>query len=303
MSSRRVTFASVGLALAVFCLGLGADSSAQEKQAEQKLASGAERIMTALDQPTEFDFTEVPLKDVAEAIKARHGIEVQLDPKAITDLGASIDMPVSGTIKGISLRSALRLMLRDHQLDFVVSDDVLLITAAESPHVLRQYEVADLISDDAPLVALVEAVRFALPRKGPEAAGAEPSAGAAAPGSTAVGRPGRGFVPAPDTNAVDGEVTTFGTVLLVRTSERGQMDVSTLLAEMRHRRNPAPSTEVNPAPAPRSDSTKPQQKKSASSGGKESPAPIVRLGVGDAGDDPFAKPKDSPVPKPAPANR
>jgi hypothetical protein len=282
------------LALAVFCLAQGADSPAQDKQGKQKLPSSAERIMAALDQPTEFDFVEVPLKDVVEAIKARHGIEVQLDPKAITDLGTSIDMPVSAMIKGIPLRSALRLMLRDHQLDFVVSDDVLLITAAESPHVLRQYEVADLITDDAPLGALVEAVRFALPRKGAERGAPEPTAGAASPAPTAALGSGAALVPAPDSTGIDGEVTTFGTVMLVRTSERGQMDVSTLLAEMRHRQNPATSAEVNPAPVPHTENAKPQPKQPAAHATKESAADTEAVS-----DDPFAKTKERPTAKAA----
>ncbi|HEY2147620.1 MAG TPA: hypothetical protein VGH32_06765 [Pirellulales bacterium] len=206
--------------------------------------------MTALDEPTEMDFVETPLKDVVEALQIRHGIQIQLDSKAITDAGGSLDMPITRQLKGVSLRSALRLMLREHELDFAVADEVLVVTGSEGGRALRQYEVGDLISDDAPLGALVEAVRFALPRKGPEGVAPEAGGAAPAPQPTAGFAPGGGgAAPNVDASAVDGEVTTFGTVLLVRTSERGQMDVSTLLAEMRHRRATGQSGDGGPARA------------------------------------------------------
>jgi len=251
--SRRVAFASVGLVVAVFCLALGGDLSAQEQPGKQKLALPAERIMAALDQPTELDFVETPLKDVVEALKLRHGIEFQLDGKAITDAGGSIDMPITRQLKGISLRSALRIMLREHDLDFAISDEVLIITAREGRLALRQYEVGDLISDEAPIGALVEAVRFALPRKTSQEPSQQPTAGAAAPSplAAAVGA-GR----TADGNEVDGEVMSFGTVLFVRTSDRGHMDINTMLAEMRHRRQIAESGEATPEVAPKSEAPK-----------------------------------------------
>jgi hypothetical protein len=262
--SRRVAFAAVGLALAAFSLALGADSSAQEKQGKQKLASPAERIMAALDQPTELDFVETPLKDVVEALKLRHGVEIQLDGKAISDAGGSVDMPITRQLKGVSLRSALRMMLRDHDLDFAISDEVLVITSGEGRVALRQYDVGDLITDDAPLPALVEAVRFALPRKGADDASQQAAAGAAAAAPSPLGAlPGAGRTA--DGNEVDGEVMSFGTVLFVRTSDRGHMDINTMLAEMRHRRHIAESGDSAPEVAPKSEAPKQPMAKSRQS--------------------------------------
>jgi hypothetical protein len=264
--SRRVAIASVGLGIAFLTIAWSVTAHAQvspkELQATEARRFGlsCEKIMRALDGPTEMDFVETPLKDVVEALKVRHGIEIQLDAKAITDAGGSVDMPITRQVKGISLRSALRMMLREHDLDFAISDEVLVITSSEGRLALRQYEVGDLVSDDAPIGALVEAVRFALPRKAAESNEApQPSAG----GGGSLGPVG-GTASAgnrTDPNAIDGEVMSFGTVLFVRTSDRGHMDVNTMLAEMRHRRHIAESGDAAPTsevPAPMQPAPKPR---------------------------------------------
>src|SRR5207245_3375340 len=55
----------------------------------KKFGVATAQIINALKEPTEMDFVETPLKDVVEAMKIRHGIEMQLDRKAISDAGGS----------------------------------------------------------------------------------------------------------------------------------------------------------------------------------------------------------------------
>lgn len=244
--SRLNASALVALGLASgICGGFNAVSSAQEKPAKKNAESVYDRIMAALDGPTEMEFIETPLKDVIEAIKTRHGIEIEADSKAITDAGGTLDMPITVSIKGVSLRSALRLMLRDHELDYALADEVLIVTRFESPYLLRQYEVGDLLSDGESIDSLADVVRFALPRTSAPPAKSDapqPNSNRAAPaGPAALGGPGGGLGGgAPDqASTPEGEVVTYGTLLLVRASDRGQMNVNTLLEEMRHRRKAA----------------------------------------------------------------
>jgi hypothetical protein len=240
--SRLNASALVALVLAFgLCGGFSAVSSAQEKPAKQNGESAYERIMAALDGPTEMEFIETPLKDVVDALKILHGIEIQLDSKAITDAGGTLDVPITESLKGISLRSALRLMLHEHELDFALTNEVLLITSAESPYVLRQYEVADLLSEGESIDSLAEVVRFAMPRASAPATksnASQPSGNPAAPAGLAAGGGLGGGAPDQASNP-EGEVITYGTLLLVRASDRGQMNVNTLLEEMRHRRKSA----------------------------------------------------------------
>jgi hypothetical protein len=110
--------------------------------------SAEERINRELLKPTELEFTEIPLKEAIDYIKDRHEIEIQFDEKALTEAAVATDTPITKNLQGISLRSALRLILRPLQLTYVIKDEVLLITSqteAENQLVVKVYPVADLV--------------------------------------------------------------------------------------------------------------------------------------------------------------
>ena len=105
-------------------------------------------IQEALRSPTQLEFVETPLEDVVDYLKDYHGIEIQLDSKALDGTTIGTDTPVTKNLKGVSLRSALRLMLHDLGLTYVVEDDVLLITtpeAAETSLLTKVYPLADIV--------------------------------------------------------------------------------------------------------------------------------------------------------------
>jgi hypothetical protein len=113
----------------------------QRKPAEKK-------IDEALKSPTQLEFAEMPLNEVVDYLKELHGIEIQLDKPAFDEAGVPIETPITRNLKGISLRSALRLMLRDLGLTYMIQDEVLLITSpdrAEQKMSIRVYPVADLV--------------------------------------------------------------------------------------------------------------------------------------------------------------
>ena len=83
-----------------------------------------------------------------EYLKEKHRIEIQLDNTSMDDVGLGTDTPITKKLSGISLRSALRLILRDVCLSFTVQDEVLFITTPETyaAHLTtRVYDVADLV--------------------------------------------------------------------------------------------------------------------------------------------------------------
>jgi tetratricopeptide (TPR) repeat protein len=112
-------------------------------------SGGAEqRIFEALTDETIFEFIETPLSDVITFLETQHDIQIELDNKALDDIGIDPNTTVSKNLRGISLRSALRLMLKDLELTYVVRDEVLLITTpeeAESKLVTKVYPVGDLV--------------------------------------------------------------------------------------------------------------------------------------------------------------
>lgn len=106
------------------------------------------RIHKALDDTTTLEFVATPLQDVVDYLKDLHQIEIQIDSKALEDAGQATDTPVDRNLKGVSLRSALKLMLGSMDLTYVVKNEVLMITTPEKAGaelVTKVYPVADLV--------------------------------------------------------------------------------------------------------------------------------------------------------------
>ena len=109
---------------------------------------GDEKIKKALAAPTQCDFVETPLQDALDYFKRLHGIEIQIDKKALDDVGIGGDTPITKNIKGIPLRSALRLILKEHSLTSIIQDNALLITTPEEADnrlETKIYPVSDLV--------------------------------------------------------------------------------------------------------------------------------------------------------------
>jgi hypothetical protein len=107
------------------------------------------KILAVLDEKTDIDFAERPLSDVIDYLKQKHGIEIQLDTRALAQIGVDGAATITRSVKGISLRSGLRLLLRDLDATFVIRHEVLLITsqaAADTMLSTRVYPVADLLN-------------------------------------------------------------------------------------------------------------------------------------------------------------
>jgi hypothetical protein len=114
----------------------------------KRVAPAEARISEELKKETSIDFQETPLQGVVDYLKDLHRIEIQLDEKALTDAGIDLETQVTKSIKGISLRSALKLVLGAYGLTYLIKDEVLLITTtdqAQTELVTKAYPVADLV--------------------------------------------------------------------------------------------------------------------------------------------------------------
>ncbi|WP_261365093.1 VWA domain-containing protein [Anatilimnocola floriformis] len=114
-----------------------------------KQGSKEEKVYKALGEDTTLEFVDTPLKDVIAFIADQHDITIVLTKK-IEDAGVQPDQPVTRNLKQISLRSALRLLLGDLNLTYMVKDEVLKITTiedAQSPENMstKVYPVGDLV--------------------------------------------------------------------------------------------------------------------------------------------------------------
>lgn len=105
-------------------------------------------IRQALEATADLDFTKTPFDDLVGAIGEFTKIDIVLDKKALADMGMASDLPMTVSLRGISVRAALELILHNLNLTWVVRDEVILITSpeqAESWMETRVYDVSDLV--------------------------------------------------------------------------------------------------------------------------------------------------------------
>jgi hypothetical protein len=127
-------------------------SSSQQPQPIMVVKGAVEKqIKRALNEQTEMEFPETPLKDVLEYVSVRHHLQIQFDIPALNDCNPRIDPNqtlVTRTLKGVSLASALNLILSEFNLTYIIKNDVLLITSkdqADSTCFTHMYDVRDLV--------------------------------------------------------------------------------------------------------------------------------------------------------------
>jgi hypothetical protein len=124
------------------------------------------RIRLELNNPTRMDFEECPLDELVDYLKEFHGIEIQLDTAALDEVGIGADTPVTTRVRGVSLRSALRLMMKsiDATLTYTIENEVLMITtreAVEERPQSRIYNVKHLLSEDGSTKELIASLKAA----------------------------------------------------------------------------------------------------------------------------------------------
>jgi hypothetical protein len=100
----------------------------------------------------------MPLKDVISYLQESHNIPIVLMTKKLEEAGIQPDVPVTKTLRGITLRSALRLILKELELTYIVRDEVLQITTpedAEGQLITKVYPVGDLVVPPANFMAMM----------------------------------------------------------------------------------------------------------------------------------------------------
>ncbi len=106
------------------------------------------KIDRKLNEPVSLNFTNAPLRQVIDDLRAYHNVNIYVDEPALAEKGISQDMPVTIKLEQIVLKSALNLLLHTVHLTYVVKDDVLQITTEDQARgKLEQkvYQVTDLV--------------------------------------------------------------------------------------------------------------------------------------------------------------
>lgn len=115
-----------------------------------KATTAEKRITAALDDQTTINFADTPLVDAIEYLQRQHEIPIILDTVSIEEAGLLVDEPVNLILAGVTLQSALKIMLSELELTYVIEDEVMKITTVEVANEklsTRVYPVGDLVVD------------------------------------------------------------------------------------------------------------------------------------------------------------
>ncbi|HEY2412930.1 MAG TPA: hypothetical protein VGI40_11840 [Pirellulaceae bacterium] len=116
--------------------------------AEKPAAVSMESLENSLNTIVKVEFVEAPLKDVVQRLSDVVGVPFVLSLKKLEEASVSADTPMTKSLQGLTLRSVLRLILKDLELTYVIRDEVIQITTpedAESQLITRIYRCRDLI--------------------------------------------------------------------------------------------------------------------------------------------------------------
>jgi len=121
-------------------------SEARDRPAAQRAKAAIE---AALAQPTSLEFNDEPLSNIVDYLKDYHRIEIMLDQAILEEVGFDPGKQMTVNLKGISLESALDLILRQEGLVWTICDEIFLITTPEErdnlPMTTELYPVGDLV--------------------------------------------------------------------------------------------------------------------------------------------------------------
>ena len=127
------------------------DGAKPKPSSGPELHGGEKAILKALKQKASLECDGTPLKDLLAYLSDKYCIPIRMDSAALKEAGVDEGTPVTCKVSGISLLSALEIILDDLQLKWVIHHEVLMITSpakAESDEFMytKCYDVTDLVA-------------------------------------------------------------------------------------------------------------------------------------------------------------
>jgi hypothetical protein len=120
------------------------------RRAETTQLSSKERaILKALAAPVSVGFRNTRLEAALDQLRAMTGQSILLDPEALKEVDASYDSPVSLSVNGLSLRAALKKILGEVGLTYIIKEESIYVTSmarARETMVVKRYYIGDLLA-------------------------------------------------------------------------------------------------------------------------------------------------------------
>src|SRR5262249_2437275 len=112
----------------------GEKKAEETKAAEDKKPEGVKPLdrkamIRKLADPAEIRADKTPLKDVLAKLSKQHNVPIQIDDAALKNAGVATDVPITATIKNLTLRAALTQLMKDLKLRHTAKDGVIVVTA------------------------------------------------------------------------------------------------------------------------------------------------------------------------------
>jgi hypothetical protein len=108
-------------------------------------------IRHALQQRLDVEFRDVPLCEVAQHLSRAADVPIHVEGETPKDVDDVRDRPTTAQFRGLTLRTVLEQLTRQHKVAWTVADDALLITTSNRAAALletRVFDVTDLVHAD-----------------------------------------------------------------------------------------------------------------------------------------------------------
>jgi len=118
------------------------------KRLEPKKNPKTLAVEAKLREPISVNFDKQPLGEAITFIRNYTGLNITIDPKALSDEGLTSSTPVDLNLTNVSLKNVLKYMLKPLGMSFTVDEDVILVTntqATSQETFTQTYYVGDLI--------------------------------------------------------------------------------------------------------------------------------------------------------------
>lgn len=126
----------------------GTAAANQKTSGKSKPSSVEAQIRGKLAEPVTLEFVETPLVDAVDFLKDFTGQFIVLDEAALEKAGIAKNAAVNLKVSRISAGSALKHLLRQHGAEFVIQDNVVMVTSADRA-TKREFKVAAKLLKDA----------------------------------------------------------------------------------------------------------------------------------------------------------
>jgi type II secretory pathway component GspD/PulD (secretin) len=138
----------VELDLPILKIAQGRAASSKGIGIMKHMSEKDKEIYSKLSQSVTVSFSNVPLSQALYDLQAMKAMNIHIDRSALAAESINPDTPVSLKVDNISLKAALKLMLEQLHLRYVVKDEVVKVTtekAARGDLEQRVFSVADLV--------------------------------------------------------------------------------------------------------------------------------------------------------------